>query len=180
MEQSASLNDDTVLSVERLVLHLLSRGEKLKVVDDVSFEIKRGEFFALVGESGSGKTVIARSIMRLYPRSFLRIEGALQLEGVDLVAAEERTLQKLRGARMSMIFQEPMSSLNPLMTVEVQISETLQIHNKTVSRKEQRERVPGTAIECPVSQTRASGENVSVRNERRNASARDDRDGVSK
>lgn len=111
------------------------------MVDDVSFQIERGQFFALVGESGSGKTVIARSIMRLYPRSALRIEGGLRLEGIDLTSADGPTLRKLRGGRMSMIFQEPMSSLNPLMIIETQIAETLQVHNPAMSRKEQRDRV---------------------------------------
>jgi oligopeptide/dipeptide ABC transporter ATP-binding protein len=140
LEQSTSVKD-AVLSAEQLTLYISSGGSELKVVDNVSFQIKRGEFFALVGESGSGKTVIARSIMRLYPRSFLKIEGRLQLEGFELATAEEPALRKLRGSRMSMIFQEPMSSLNPLMTVEAQIAESLRTHNKEMSARNQRERV---------------------------------------
>jgi len=110
------------------------------VVDNISFSIAPGEFFALVGESGSGKSVMARAIMRLMPSSLLRIEGELRLGDIDLVNADAETLRKLRGGRMSMIFQEPMTSLNPLMTVEEQIDEAIRIHRGGTT-KERKERI---------------------------------------
>lgn len=130
-----------VLEAERLSLFLRAgHGAELKIVDDVSFSIARGEFYALVGESGSGKTVIARSLMRLFPPNTLRMEGRLVLDGVDLTTAPANRVQQMRGRRVSMIFQEPMTSLNPLMTVERQIDEAITVASR-IGKRERRERV---------------------------------------
>ena len=108
---------EPILSIDKLSLHVRrDDGVRLKIVDDVSFRILPGQFFALVGESGSGKTMIARAIMRLLPEALLEIDGTIRFGARDLAHAGERTLRPLRGSEIAMIFQEPMSSLNPLMT----------------------------------------------------------------
>jgi len=99
------------------------------VVDNLSLEISRGETLALVGESGSGKSVSALSILRLLDERHARYPGGrIVFEGEDLLQAPEKRLRQIRGRRISMIFQEPMTSLNPLHTVEKQIAETLELH----------------------------------------------------
>jgi peptide/nickel transport system ATP-binding protein len=113
---------------------------ELKVVDNFNFSIGRGEFFALVGESGSGKTMIARALMRLLPKSRMRIDGSLLLGGTNVATLEEKAMRRLRGKRVSMIFQEPMTSLNPIMTIEAQIDEALHVHG-TASKTERDDEV---------------------------------------
>jgi ABC-type microcin C transport system duplicated ATPase subunit YejF len=111
---SASAAAAPILAVDNLSLHVRSEsGARLQIVEDVSFQIMPGQFFALVGESGSGKTMIARAIMRLMPDSVLEIGGAIRFSGRDLAQARERVLRPLRGAEIAMIFPEPMPSLNP-------------------------------------------------------------------
>jgi oligopeptide/dipeptide ABC transporter ATP-binding protein len=120
---------EPILSIDKLSLHVRrDDGARLKIVEDVSFRILPGQFFALVGESGSGKTMIARAIMRLLPDALLEIDGAIRFGARELSHAHERTLRPLRGSELSMIFQEPMLSLNPLMTVERQLSEAMEAH----------------------------------------------------
>jgi len=131
---------DIVLDARNLSLFLRQDYSELKIVDDVSFSIARGEFFALIGESGSGKTTIAKAVMRLLPAGKLRIAGSLTVTGVDVARAPERVMRKLRGQSMSMIFQEPMTSLNPIMTVEAQLAEALQTH-QTLRAAKRRERI---------------------------------------
>jgi peptide/nickel transport system ATP-binding protein len=131
---------DIVLEARNLSLFLRQGTSELKIVDDVSFRVARGEFFALIGESGSGKTTIAKAVMRLLPTGRLRIAGSLTVTGVDVARAPERVMRRLRGQSMSMIFQEPMTSLNPIMTVEAQIAEALRAH-QALSAAAQRERI---------------------------------------
>ena len=100
----------------------------VRAVDGVSFDIARGETFALVGESGCGKSLTALSIMRLLPDAGQIVGGKIELDGVDLLALPETRMRDVRGARVAMIFQEPMLSLNPVMTVGAQIAETLERH----------------------------------------------------
>jgi peptide/nickel transport system ATP-binding protein len=120
---------DPILAIDNLSLHVRrDDGVRLKIVEDVSFRILPGQFFALVGESGSGKTMIARAIMRLLPDALLEIGGAIRFGNRELAHADERTLRPLRGSEIAMIFQEPMSSLNPLMTVERQLAEAMEAH----------------------------------------------------
>jgi microcin C transport system ATP-binding protein len=99
-----------------------------RVVRDVSFTVEPGETVALVGESGSGKSVTALSVLRLLPGSGSNPEGRIFLDGIDVLAAPEPTLRRLRGGTAGMIFQEPMTSLNPLHTIERQVGEAIRLH----------------------------------------------------
>ena len=107
-----------------------------KAVDDVSFNVRRGETLAIVGESGCGKSVSALSIMRLVPNPPGKIVGgSVTLEGTDLLALDEDAMREIRGNRMSMIFQEPMTSLNPVMRIGDQITEALRLHQDMTSKQ---------------------------------------------
>ena len=130
-----------VLSIEGLSLFVRADdGRRLKIVDGASFSIAPGHFFALVGESGSGKTMIARAVMRLVPDAVLEIDGAIRFGAHNLAHAPERIMRPLRGSEITMIFQEPMSSLNPLMTVERQLMEVIDAHGR-YKGAERRERI---------------------------------------
>jgi len=111
-----------------------------KVVDDISFAINQGETFALVGESGSGKSITALSVLRLLPNNAKINAEAIYLQGDNLLKQTELELCKIRGKRIGLIFQDPMSSLNPVMTIGSQIEEVLNIHF-SLSKKDSTERV---------------------------------------
>ncbi len=115
------------LEVAHLTVALPAGGERTHAVRDVSFAVNRGEIVCLVGESGSGKSVTAQTVMGLLPRT-LRPVGAVRLEGEDILLAGEARLRDLRTTRMSMIFQEPMTALNPVMTCGDQVDEVLATH----------------------------------------------------
>jgi peptide/nickel transport system ATP-binding protein len=117
-----------VISVSRLKTSFRRKGIWLPVVRDVSFDVAAGETVALVGESGSGKSVTAMSVMRLYQPETCRIEGQVKLEGKDLLTLPERQMRDIRGNQIAMIFQEPMTSLNPSLTIGDQIAEVLVAH----------------------------------------------------
>jgi peptide/nickel transport system ATP-binding protein len=126
----------TVLDVKGLQTVFFTNSGLFKAVDDVSFTVARGETLAIVGESGCGKSVTALSIMRLVPDPPGRIVGgSIMLEGTDLLALDENRMRAIRGNRMSMIFQEPMTSLNPVMRIGDQIAEAIRLHRLT-SRKQ--------------------------------------------
>jgi len=124
-----SHSSSPLLSVENLAVHFHQDHRILKAVKSVSFALNAHETVALVGESGSGKSVTALSLLRLlpYPKAF-HPAGKISVEGHNLLTAPEHTLETIRGNKISMIFQEPMTSLNTLHTVEKQITEVLQIH----------------------------------------------------
>lgn len=118
-----------LLSINHLSIAFRQGNSEQRVVDDLSLTVEAGETLALVGESGSGKSVTALSVMRLLPSPpVVWPQGEILFEGQDLLRADERTLQRLRGNRMAMIFQEPMVSLNPLHTLEKQLYEVLSLH----------------------------------------------------
>ena len=123
------MSDDVLLKVENLSTWFDTRAGKAVVVDDVSFEIRRGETFALLGESGCGKSMTALSLMWLLPEQARdNIQGRILLNGENLLETPESQLRQVRGRRMSMIFQEPMTSLIPVLRVGAQIEETLGQH----------------------------------------------------
>ena len=129
--------DGTLLSVEHLTTVFDTSRGPVPAVDDVSFEIREGETLGLVGESGSGKSVTALSIMRLVQPPGRIARGRLLFKGRDLLTLDERAMQSVRGADISLIFQEPMTALNPVFRVGDQIAETLIVHGRA-SRSEAR------------------------------------------
>jgi peptide/nickel transport system ATP-binding protein len=130
---------DLVLDVKNLKTVFFTNSGLFKAVDDVSFTVKRGETLAIVGESGCGKSVTALSLMRLVPDPPGRIVGgSVTLEGTDLLALDEAQMRAVRGNRISMIFQEPMTSLNPVMRIGDQIVEAVRLH-RNLSIKEARD-----------------------------------------
>src|SRR6202022_2827815 len=135
-QPQATVLDVTVLDVKGLQTVFFTNSGLFRAVDDVSFTGRRGETLAIVGESGCGKSVTALSIMRLVPDPPGRIVGgSIMLEGTDLLALDENSMRQIRGNRISMIFQEPMTSLNPVMRIGDQIAEAVHLHRPT-SRKE--------------------------------------------
>jgi oligopeptide/dipeptide ABC transporter ATP-binding protein len=130
-----------LLSIENLKTYFYVRDRVAKAVNDVSLAIQPGETLGLVGESGCGKSVTAHSIIQLIPDPPGKIvDGRILFDGQDLLALSETDMRKIRGNRISMIFQEPMTSLNPVFTVGDQVGEVLRLHQR-LSRKEARSRV---------------------------------------
>ena len=127
----------SVLTVRNLSVTFATPGRKVEAVRGVSFDLKRGEALALVGESGSGKSVTALSILQLlpYPTASHGPQSSIKLDGQELVGAKPSVLRQIRGNKIAMVFQEPMTSLNPLHTIEKQISETLELHKKMDARQ---------------------------------------------
>ncbi|HZM03572.1 MAG TPA: ABC transporter ATP-binding protein [Candidatus Saccharimonadales bacterium] len=124
-----------LLTVENLCTSFHTRNGVARAVRDVSFQLERGETLGIVGESGSGKSVTCYSIMGLVPQPPGRIEGGRALfDGVDLLAISNQELNRIRGRRISMIFQDPMTSLNPFLRVGEQLIEPLLIHEKITCR----------------------------------------------
>jgi peptide/nickel transport system ATP-binding protein len=122
---------ETVLEVKNLQTVFFTNSGLFRAVDDVSFTVRRGETLAIVGESGCGKSVSALSIMRLVPDPPGRvIGGSVMLEGTDLLELDESEMREIRGNRISMIFQEPMTSLNPVMRIGDQIVEVVRLHRE--------------------------------------------------
>ena len=117
-----------LLEIENLQTHFRTSEGVNRAVDGISLTVEAGETVAIVGESGCGKTVTAHSILRLVPEPPGKIAGAVRFEGVDLLKLDDRAMRDIRGNHISMIFQEPMTSLNPVLTVGRQIGETLRLH----------------------------------------------------
>ncbi len=124
------MNDHSILlELKELKTHFFTRRGVIKAVDGVSFEIFRGETLGVVGESGCGKSISALSIMRLIPTPPGRIVGGkIFFEGKDLLQLSLDRIRQMRGSEISMIFQEPMTSLNPVFTVGEQIAEVTRVH----------------------------------------------------
>ena len=120
--------DEPLLRVEALQTHFGTPDGVVRAVEGLSFEVAPGETVAIVGESGCGKSVTAMSILRLIPEPPGRVRGRILFEGRDLLALSEREMRHLRGNRIGMIFQEPMTSLNPVLTVGRQVGEMLRLH----------------------------------------------------
>ena len=117
-----------LLEVENLQTHFRTPDGVNRAVDGVSFYVEEGETLAIVGESGCGKSVTAMSILRLIPEPPGKIAGAIRLEGCDLMTLDDRAMRAIRGNDISMIFQEPMTSLNPVLSIGRQLGETLRLH----------------------------------------------------
>src|SRR5882672_1552421 len=130
-----------VLDVQGLTVRLPGGADRVNAVENVSFSVGPGEIVCVVGESGSGKSVTAHAVMGLLPKGQLTpTAGRALLEGDDLLTKTPAEMRKIRGDRIAMIFQEPMTALNPVMRVGDQVAEVLDIHTK-LSERERRERV---------------------------------------
>ncbi|MGG2081179.1 ABC transporter ATP-binding protein [Lysinibacillus pakistanensis] len=126
----------TLLKVEDLTIKFKSRQGVVKAVDNLNFELAQGRSLGIVGESGSGKSVTSLTIMGLLQNANTEITGSIDFNGLDLLKLSPREMRKIRGNSISMIFQEPMTSLNPLHTCGKQIMEPILIHQKDVSKQE--------------------------------------------
>jgi len=133
---------EPILSVRNLSTSFRTDRGVVTAVDDVSFNLFPGETLGIVGESGCGKTVTSKSIMRLLPEhlSFLGPDTDIQFEGTNLATTDENTMRTIRGNRIAMIFQEPMTSLNPVFTIGWQLDEALKYHTD-LGRGDRKERV---------------------------------------
>lgn len=133
------MKEDVILQVNGLKTYFFDRKGKVPAVDGVDFMIRKGETLGIVGESGCGKSVTSMSILKLLPPEGKVIEGEILFKGRDLTKCTAREMEKVRGKEISMIFQEPMTSLNPVYTVGAQIEEMLRNHEK-LTKKEAREK----------------------------------------
>lgn len=129
-EEETATPGDVLLTVDNLATHFRTPRGLLKAVDGVSFSLARGRTLGIVGESGSGKSVLSRSVMRLLPRRNVNSTGSVRFEGQELVGASEKVMRDAWGPRMAMVFQDPMTSLNPVMKIGTQITEGLRHHLK--------------------------------------------------
>lgn len=133
--------NESFLEVNNLVVEYTSDGEIIHAVNDVSFSLKKGETLGLVGETGAGKTSIAKAILRILPDPPAKIVGGeVILDGDDLLKKPEKQMLEIRGKKIAMIFQDPMTALNPIMTVGGQISEVVALHNKDFSLEQSKAR----------------------------------------
>ena len=125
-----------ILDIRGLTVRLPIRADRENAIEDVSFSVQPHEILCVVGESGSGKSVTAHTVMGLLPpKQLTPTAGQVLLQGDDLLKKSRAEMRALRGARMSMIFQEPMTALNPLMSVGDQIEEVLRIHSDLSGRE---------------------------------------------
>ncbi len=130
---------DRILTLHGLTVSFPGRESWIPVVRDVSFGLDRGEFLGLVGESGSGKSMTALSILRLLPPNSRIDAGKVLLEGVDLLQLSESEMRSVRGGSVGMIFQEPMTALNPVLTVGFQIAEAVRAHHEMTKQSAMRQ-----------------------------------------
>ena len=124
----ASRAGEPAVSVENLHVRFVMRDATVAAVNGVSFELEAGQVLGILGESGSGKSVTLRALMRLLPPARTRIEGRIRVAGHEITAMDEAALREVRGAKVAMIFQEPMTALDPVFTIGEQIAETIVRH----------------------------------------------------
>jgi oligopeptide/dipeptide ABC transporter ATP-binding protein len=129
---------DNLLDVDQLRTYFFTEAGVVKAVDGVSLKVVRGETHGLVGESGSGKSVTALSTLRIVPRPGEIVGGSITFDGKDILALKEKEMRTMRGKNIAIVFQDPMSSLNPLFTIENQICEIIRLH-KGVTKAEARD-----------------------------------------
>ena len=133
---------ENLLNVDHLTTVFRTYDGEVTAVNDVSFSVKKGEILGLVGESGCGKSVTSLSIMGLLPKKNSKVKsGSILFDGEELTTLQRKGYDEIRGSSLSMIFQEPMTSLNPVFTIENQLREVIRNHDKTVSKEECRKRI---------------------------------------
>jgi peptide/nickel transport system ATP-binding protein len=135
------MSDKELLRVENLKTYFFTEAGVVKAVDGVSFSIRKSESLGLVGETGSGKSVTAYSIMRIVPKPGRIVEGKVFFNGEELLSKSEEEMRKYRGEKMGIIFQDPNSSLNPLFSIEQQLTDVILSHEKELPRQKALERV---------------------------------------
>jgi len=136
LNRTAALNNKALLKIKGLSLGFKTEGHDVSITDDVSFQINTGEIYGLVGESGCGKTVTALAILRLLPQPGGKIfSGEIEFAGNNIITMRDKELRSLRGNEISMIFQEPGSALNPLLTIRRQLMECFDYHEYTGNRE---------------------------------------------
>jgi oligopeptide/dipeptide ABC transporter ATP-binding protein len=131
---------ETLLKIEGLKTYFFTEAGVVKAVDNVSFEVRKGESLGIVGESGSGKTVTALSVLGIVPKPGKIVDGTIEFKGENLVKKKEKELQSLRGREIAIIFQDPSSSLNPVYNVETQLRDVLIAHEK-MSKEDCRKKI---------------------------------------
>ena len=132
---------ENVLEVKNLVVDIRTQKGIIHAVRDVSFSLRQGETLAVVGESGCGKSMTMKAVMQILPKNARITDGQVLFHGKDLSKYSDRRMEKLRGSDISMIFQDPMTSLNPTMKIGKQIEEVLKLHRKEMTPDERRKRV---------------------------------------
>ena len=150
---------ETILSLDRLSVRLPRGADRTHALRDVSLEIASNEILCVVGKSGSGKSMMANAVMRLLPNEVTIDGGRVMFEGRDLCAASVAEMREVRGAGIAMIFQEPMTALNPLRTIGDQIAEMFSIHTE-LSKAEIGDEGAGPARRRPHSRSQGGGEGL--------------------
>ena len=139
MKKKQHIEDSSLFSIENLVTQINTDQGLINAVDNVNLNIGEKEIFGLVGESGCGKTITAKSILQILPKNAKIISGEIKLENINLLKSNK--IKEIRGKLISMIFQEPMTSLNPVFTIGVQIEEILKAHFKNMSGSERKKKI---------------------------------------
>jgi len=134
------MTTDTLFAIKDLSVEYTTREGVARAVDGVSFDIRRGEILGLVGESGCGKSTLGKALMRLHTGPARIVDGTLDLDGVDLMKLSDREMRKVRGGRIGMVFQDPMTSLNPVQKVIDHLIETVRTHEPETTEEQARER----------------------------------------
>ncbi len=136
----SGLSREKVLEIKDLSITFMQNKEETRVVDSIRFDVHKGEVLGIVGESGCGKSVTSLSIMGLLPKKSSKLTGEVLFQGKDLLQLSEKSLRKMRGNDIAMVFQEPMTSLNPLFKIGNQLEESLRVH-QDLTKKQAKERV---------------------------------------
>ena len=173
---SLPARNGNILDVRGLKTYFYTEAGVVKAVDGVDFTVKAGEVLGLVGESGCGKSVTSFSILRLVGQPGKIVDGEILFEGRDLLKLSESEMVQMRGNRISMIFQQPQSSLNPVFKIADQVAEVLEIH-KNLEKKPAWDRAVELLRMVGNSGPGTQGGRLPSRDVRRPGAARDDRDG---
>jgi peptide/nickel transport system ATP-binding protein len=157
-----------IVAVEGLTIDLPAWGDRPHAIENISLDLRANEILCVVGESGSGKSILGRSIMGLFPSPHVRPSaGRVLLHGEDLLAARPERLREIRGTRLAMIFQEPMTALNPLLTIGRQIEEVIEVHGASAAAASSR-----SWLRCTCPRPSASSTPIPTSSRAASASAR--------